>query len=354
MTERALETAEPDSLLRALLLSRSGWLGGGGPARTAQSRFSEALEIVKKHAAPNIEIWLRGRMGGGHVTQLRYEEGVEELHRAIALAPLARDPDAEVHCYFWAAFASGALGQPREMESHVRECKQSARRSRSLIRMYLWGRVEIFAASLLGDYARLDAVYEDAIQQSQRAKEMLVIDRIVSLADRGFVDQAKELLTTEWDRYLSEERDRWAAFDMTSIAFASIRYSDITGDLFIYRAETLAVIDQIQRLRREGERESSFDSAPPEDVPFFLVAALGNHALSPETRNPEVEARAMEVLSIRRRTAMLPDSGGTWLYYPLSLDRVVGRLHAAAGQLEAAAGRFDDAIDFCDAAGLRS
>ncbi|MDA1278870.1 MAG: LuxR C-terminal-related transcriptional regulator [Chloroflexi bacterium] len=65
---------------------------------------------------------------------------------------------------------------------------------------------------------------------------------------------------------------------------------------------------------------------------------------------PERNQWLLGVLS-RYQRLLVPDTGGPVQFFPISLDRVVGRLYAATGDHESAVRRFETAIDFCVGAG---
>ena len=239
MTTQALELAEPDSLDKARLLGRWIWLTPG--SIEVQSRnFENSIEILGKHDAPGVEMWTRGRWGGLSVAPGHYEHAIEELDRAVALAPLARDPEAETHIHSWAALACGALGRSEELKRHVIAIREAADRSRSAIRQFQSVRASIFASNAFGQFEHLDAMFDRVQQLGVTSSQYAPSVQAITWTEQGRQDQAAVLLSKSWSGVNGRVE---ADTGLLTEAMASLRFFDITGDSrFVGQAR--AVLDR--------------------------------------------------------------------------------------------------------------
>ena len=133
LLERALALAPPDSHEEGVLLSRYGLALATemGDYQRAQEALNRALEFATKESDSALEMstWANAAMVDMYCNRVR--DGVGKAIKAIGLAPVAGDLQAEANVNWAAAFGFLALGESDSARHHAKISVDLAERLRS-------------------------------------------------------------------------------------------------------------------------------------------------------------------------------------------------------------------------------
>ena len=324
---KALELVRPDSPEAGRLLSLHGGILGlhRNDYGKAQEAFDRALFIARREGDIALEMRTLVDSASVDIYHLRWRETITKGLMAIEMAQTANDPRAEVAARYFITMALSSVGELEEMRRHAEAMLAPAERLRDnfWLTSALW-RNEI-AYRLAGDWETARK-YSDRCLAISPTRQALLADRVMLECEVGEFGQSETHL----------ER-----FSNVTVGSARLVHSGYVAMLIPLAGKISGSHDNLDTAEEAARSVLFSASANPNavsraQVGLGLVAVLRNDAVTARHQYSALEAYK-----------------GTYSWWLISVDRLLGLLAKTVGNREQAFVHFEDSLAFCRKAGYR-
>ncbi|MFQ6030024.1 MAG: hypothetical protein ACE5Q6_21335, partial [Dehalococcoidia bacterium] len=326
MLSQALSLVSPDSHEAGRLLSLYGYFVGIAEANYEDSleALNQALAIAQRDGDKDLEMTTLSELGAVYGRHLHFQESLEYCLRSLELAQFANDTFFESGARMWAFRSLIATGDILGAGEHLSAALQTAERLRHSGNLMVALRE---SADIL--YARGD--WQAARQFNERCLTLIPddlraqIQSILLAHEIGDFSLAEAQLTRLLDR----------------VSLAQIGFPDYLALIIAKIAWITGETDRFPTARVMAEHILS-SSYPPHQamgagVAMALMEVIGRDQVAASERYSSLEPWRGIMLSI----------------LPISIDRVLGLLANTMEGAGKAAGHFEDALTFCRNSGYR-
>jgi DNA-binding CsgD family transcriptional regulator/tetratricopeptide (TPR) repeat protein len=325
---RALKLVPPDSLAAGRLLCSYGAELGQleGDYENAQAAFAQALAIARREGDLALEVRTLAAAASVDLFHLRFQEGLEEARRAIALAGRLGDQQAAWRAHLDAARILIYTGEVGVAQQHAAAALELAERLRGRYQLELSFRYNATLLRLQGDWQGARELSDRGLAVAPQEVTLLG-DRVLLEYDVGDFGQGEAYL------------ERFLATMPPAAARPGIQYA--------LPAVTIPVVSRItgvlDRLDIAAAAAQTVVSSPFANPLYAMLARAGLGLLA--VLRDDAAAAAQQY-------GPLQSQAGT-MYPQISIDRLLGLLAQTMGNLDKASEHFEDALAFCRKAGYR-
>jgi tetratricopeptide (TPR) repeat protein len=326
----ALSLVPPGSHSAGRILANHGWFSGiaEGDHDRATIALRQALSIAQHHNDTALEGRTLANASWVDGWHFRWQDGIEKGLRAIELARCASDEQTEIAAHRCVAWATAAIGEREQADSHTDHTLALAERLRE--RWWL--------ASASFDSARL-SLYEGEWESARRMSDISLTAK--SRDPRPLAMRA--LLEYELGRL-----DAGAACaDQLQEIVGSVAPPGPIADHYFF-ACIVPLVGRIAKMDDKNEAAKTAAehllSMTPQTAPALAITARTGLAFVAIERG---DVKTAEKLY----DALKSHTGTASMVVPLTIDRVLGLLAVTTGRFDTAMAHFEEGLSFCDRAG---
>jgi len=324
---RALELVPPDSLTAGRLLTRYGNVLGiqQGDYEEAKGAFVNALEIAQRQNDPALEI--RALVDAARVDRfhLRYQECLIGNLKAIEMARLVDDPQAQVSAHYEASLALMYVGELLQAREHVKATVELAERLRTCWWLYSAYGVQALLSALEGDWQAARGFTDRSLSAAYGSTGRMIARRVVLEYEVGEFSEGKAYL-----ELLEEELNRTRLEPTVSTALGAL---------------AIPLVGQITGERCQSDIAETIAKtilSSHSSTPFVAAYARVSLALLAVQRGDQAAA-AQQYAELKRFEGLIVGF--------VAVGRLLGLLARTMGNPDQAIDHFVGAESFCRSAG---